>query len=113
MSGSLHFRHETVLAGHYGFTPEELDFILNYDIKYRLGREGERGQLITTEIWFHARTFIEPHLRQNVLSKKLTTRKRRQEEGIASSPSHGCNPEILSHHWDPSPQYDARHSRSC
>ena len=25
-------------AGHYGFTAEELDFILNYDIKYRLGR---------------------------------------------------------------------------
>ncbi len=29
---------DTVLAKHYGFTPEELDFILNYDIKYRLGR---------------------------------------------------------------------------
>ena len=33
------------LAGHYGFTAAELDFILNYDIKYRLGRgaavEGE------------------------------------------------------------------------
>jgi hypothetical protein len=29
---------DTVLAGHYGFTAEELDFILNYDIKYRLGR---------------------------------------------------------------------------
>ena len=34
---------DTVLAGHYGFTAEELDCILNYDIKYRLGRvtEGE------------------------------------------------------------------------
>ena len=32
---------DTVLAGHYGFTPEELDFILNYDIKYRLGRDTE------------------------------------------------------------------------
>ena len=30
--------NDTVLAGHYGFTAEELDFILNYDIKYRLGR---------------------------------------------------------------------------
>jgi hypothetical protein len=30
-----------VLARHYGFTPEELDFILNYDIKYRLGRATE------------------------------------------------------------------------
>ncbi len=30
---------DSVLAGYYGFTPEELDFILNYDIKYRLGRD--------------------------------------------------------------------------
>ena len=29
---------DTVLAGHYGFTAEELDFILIYDIKYRMGR---------------------------------------------------------------------------
>ena len=28
------------LAKHYDFTDEELDFILNYDIKYRMGREG-------------------------------------------------------------------------
>lgn len=27
-----------VLAQHYGFTEEELDFIINYDIKYRTGR---------------------------------------------------------------------------
>jgi len=26
-----------VLARHYGFTDEELDFILHYDIKYRMG----------------------------------------------------------------------------
>ena len=32
---------DTVLARHYGFTEEELDFILNYDIKYRLGRSTE------------------------------------------------------------------------
>jgi len=25
----------------YGFTEEELDFIINYDIKYRMGREAE------------------------------------------------------------------------
>ena len=31
---------DRVLAHHYGFTDEELDFIINYDIKYRLGREG-------------------------------------------------------------------------
>lgn len=30
-----------VLAEHYGFTDEELDFIINYDIKYRMGREEE------------------------------------------------------------------------
>jgi hypothetical protein len=30
---------DTVLARHYGFTAEELDFIINYDIKYRLGRD--------------------------------------------------------------------------
>lgn len=28
---------DTVLAKHYGFTDEELDFIINYDLKYRLG----------------------------------------------------------------------------
>ena len=27
-----------VLAEHYGFTDEELDFIINYDIKYRMGQ---------------------------------------------------------------------------
>ena len=31
---------DRVLAHHYGFTDEELDFIINYDIKYRMGREG-------------------------------------------------------------------------
>ena len=35
---------DTVLAGHYGFTAEELDFILNYDIKYRLGRDTEEDE---------------------------------------------------------------------
>ncbi len=29
------------MSGHYGFSAEELDFILNYDIKYRLGRSTE------------------------------------------------------------------------
>ncbi|MBI3682564.1 MAG: NgoFVII family restriction endonuclease [Acidobacteria bacterium] len=32
-----------VLAAHYGFTSEELDFIINYDIKYRMGRDAEEG----------------------------------------------------------------------
>jgi len=30
---------DCVLARHYGFTAEELDFIINYDIKYRLGAQ--------------------------------------------------------------------------
>ena len=30
-----------VLAQHYGFTDEELDFIINYDIKYRMGADTE------------------------------------------------------------------------
>jgi len=30
---------DTILAQHYGFTEEELDFIINYDIKYRMGDE--------------------------------------------------------------------------
>lgn len=30
-------RIDRVLAQHYGFTDGEIDFIINYDIKYRLG----------------------------------------------------------------------------
>ena len=30
---------DKLLASHYGFTEEELDFIINYDIKYRMGDE--------------------------------------------------------------------------
>jgi len=32
---------DRVLAQHYGFSEEELDFIINYDIKYRMGAELE------------------------------------------------------------------------
>lgn len=35
---------DKVLAEHYGFTPEELDFIINYDIKYRMGKEMESDE---------------------------------------------------------------------
>jgi hypothetical protein len=34
---------DRVLAKHYGFTYEELDFIINYDIKYRMGRDSEEA----------------------------------------------------------------------
>ncbi len=30
---------DKLLANHYGFTDVELDFIINYDIKYRMGKE--------------------------------------------------------------------------
>ena len=33
-------RIDALLAKHYGFTDEELDFIINYDIKYRMGQDG-------------------------------------------------------------------------
>jgi hypothetical protein len=29
------------MGKHYGFTDEELDFIINYDIKYRMGQDSE------------------------------------------------------------------------
>jgi len=41
-----HKEIHTVLAQLYGFNEGELDFIINYDIKYRLGRgagEEENG----------------------------------------------------------------------
>ena len=34
---------DRVLARHYGFTDEELDFIINYDIKYRMGQDSDDG----------------------------------------------------------------------
>jgi hypothetical protein len=39
MSFALMNAIDKVLARHYGFTDEELDFIINYDIKYRLGQD--------------------------------------------------------------------------
>ena len=32
---------DRALAKHYNFTEEELDFIINYDIKYRMGKDNE------------------------------------------------------------------------
>jgi hypothetical protein len=39
LSKSIIDEIDRVLAKHYGFTDEELDFLLNYDIKYRMGPE--------------------------------------------------------------------------
>jgi hypothetical protein len=41
---------DKVLAKHYGFTDEELDFIINYDIKYRMGSELDSGDPSEEEI---------------------------------------------------------------
>ncbi len=30
---------DCALARHYGLSDEELDFIINYDVKYRMGAE--------------------------------------------------------------------------
>jgi methylase of polypeptide subunit release factors len=35
---------DRVIAEHYGFTDEELDFIINYDIKYRMDRDSEEEE---------------------------------------------------------------------
>jgi hypothetical protein len=35
---------DRVLARHYGFTDEELDFIINYDIKYRMGSDAAEDE---------------------------------------------------------------------
>jgi hypothetical protein len=35
---------DCVLAEHYSFTDGELDFIINYDIKYRMGRDNQTGE---------------------------------------------------------------------
>ncbi len=40
---------DQVLAQHYGFTDEELDFIINYDIKYRMGR-GADAKIMVDDI---------------------------------------------------------------
>jgi hypothetical protein len=40
---------DRVLAQHYGFTDEELDYIINYDIKYRMGRAGTADEDVVDE----------------------------------------------------------------
>jgi len=44
LSAKITVRTATKSTGfwrHYGFTDEELDLIINYDIKYRMGRDAE------------------------------------------------------------------------
>jgi hypothetical protein len=42
LSKTLLDQIDTVLARYYDFNDEELEFIINYDIKYRLGKENEK-----------------------------------------------------------------------
>jgi len=35
---------DRLLAKHYGFADEELDFIINYDVKYRVGAEEDSDE---------------------------------------------------------------------
>lgn len=45
LSKNLIDKIDCVVAEHYGLTDEELDFIINYDIKYRMGgAEGNEGE---------------------------------------------------------------------
>ncbi len=38
---------DKVLGKHYGLNEEELDFITNYDIKYRMGKNCRRDGIAT------------------------------------------------------------------
>ena len=40
LSKAIIDRVDSVLGEHNGFTDEEWDFIINYDIKHRMGRDG-------------------------------------------------------------------------
>lgn len=44
LSKSIMDEIDILLAKHYGFTEEELDFIINYDIKYRMGDELDNNE---------------------------------------------------------------------
>ena len=41
MSKSILDEIDNMYAHHYSLTDEELDFIINYDVKYRLGADAE------------------------------------------------------------------------
>jgi hypothetical protein len=46
-SKSIMDKIDKVLTKHYEFTDEELDFIINYDIKYRMGRDARDENEVT------------------------------------------------------------------
>jgi hypothetical protein len=44
VSPDLHIQVSEGAHGTHGFTDEELNFIINYDIKYLMGRDGGGGE---------------------------------------------------------------------
>ena len=53
---------DRVLAQHYGFTDEELDSIINYEIKYRM-RKNDGGDGCDQNLMFHLINVLPAHLR--------------------------------------------------
>ena len=58
---------DRVLARHYGFTDEELDFIVNYNVKYRMGRERRKRERKTAAMH-------NPALQQTYMPRQPTYR---------------------------------------
>jgi hypothetical protein len=59
---------DKLLKKHYGFTEEELDFIINYDIKYRMGDE------------LNEDSENEPRQKQEIKKLQQTSRPPKQRE---------------------------------
>ena len=59
---------DKVLAKHYGFTEEELDFIINYDIKYRMGKELEGEEWVAIPKINNKKTFNISLISKTLLS---------------------------------------------
>lgn len=49
---------DALLAVHYGFTPEELDFIIHYDHKYRMGKDDGEADMAELAI-YHAQQALQ------------------------------------------------------
>jgi hypothetical protein len=60
---------DTVLAEHYDFTDEELDFIINYDIKYRMGQD-----------YVFSQSFLDSAIEHTVKLSDLKTRQSHERQ---------------------------------
>jgi hypothetical protein len=99
-----------VLAAHYEFKDEELDFTINYDIKYRMAPEGETAKEGTIEIGAES-VILGEFYNYQLLSLAAAIRKRKgmatrlsQKHvpfGCTSSASYNSNlPFTISPHAD-------------